>query len=97
MCCSCGTFLYCGACAATPAQGGVNGRPSTLQFFCPDCSSAEVPLLPGPALRKLLDEKPTGEHVQHARLNLAQLLLYANAEHLTGLAQDIPAATTEIR
>ena len=49
---------------------------------------------PGRLLRRLLDLKPTGRHVNHVRLCLAQLMSH-DTERFTGITQDVEAAKEE--
>lgn len=102
MCFSCGIFVCCGPCFGRPEMSGINGEPAVPFLVCEACleadSKAKSSIIdqPGKLLRKLLDKKSTGRHVNHGRLALAQLMLNDKApEHVTGIQKDIESAKEE--
>jgi len=80
MCINCGDFLLCGPCTMLAETGAVNGRPGGMGFnLCPGClaeydKKGGNPRI-GLCLQKLLKNKPEGQHVNYAKLMLAQLRL----------------------
>ncbi|GFH47725.1 hypothetical protein CTEN210_04200 [Chaetoceros tenuissimus] len=80
-CFGCAKFLYCGPCNGMPKNndGKINcGNPAkAYKGCCPDCikhldTKANVLVT---ALENLIEKNPTGIHVKHMRLCIAQFLL----------------------
>ena len=99
MCFACGDFAVCGSCAATPKYGGNNARPTKIVYLCDSCDCEggddQTPKA-GVLLTRLLDQKPTGAHVQYARLMVAQIKLQRDpVSAVMGLEQDIKTAKQE--
>lgn len=100
-CFGCASFLFCGPCNGKPeANNGEihDGESGAFAKVCEECSRKvakhHIVSSSGKHLRFLLREKPTGMHVNHLRLCLAQLMLN-DTEKITGIAQDVEAAKQE--
>mmetsp|Transcript_1935 Transcript_1935/g.2846 ORF Transcript_1935/g.2846 Transcript_1935/m.2846 type:complete len:723 (+) Transcript_1935:180-2348(+) len=99
MCIMCGEFIVCGPCSRSQAYGGINAMTAAPFYGCKRCThrnkiDENSEISPGAQLRRLLNKRPEGPHVLHARLMLAQCMLNDFRE-LTGIEQDVAAAKKE--